>query len=128
MAKSKKAPLSAKETVRVIARLFDLYGIDRSLNRDRSRDGEHFQQALYCAVRDGLLRLPSKRGTPSKWRGKLGLELVKAIESIRAELIIPTSKAARQNAIDALRAGKPQRLKRLSVPKAIKVLKGRYPD
>ena len=64
MPKSEKAALNAKKTVRLIAQLFDLYGIDRSLNRDRSRDGERFELVLYCAVRDGLIRLPRKRGAP----------------------------------------------------------------
>src|SRR5262245_47652370 len=100
MAKSKKAPLSAKETVRVISRLFDLYGIDRSLNRDRSRDGERFEWDLHCAVRDGLLQLPSKpRGGTPIWRGKLGLELVEAIETLRAQPIIPKDKVARKRAV-----------------------------
>src|ERR1700746_535837 len=76
--KRRRRPLSTTETVRIIARLFDRYGIDRRLDRDRSRDGERFQRALYYAVRDGLLRLPSKRGAPSKWQGKLGLELVES--------------------------------------------------
>jgi hypothetical protein len=79
----RKLPLSATETVRIIARLFDLYGIDRSPDRDRSRDGERFQRVLYYAVRDGLIRLPSKRGAPSKWQGKLGLELVEAVQAYR---------------------------------------------
>ena len=79
-----KLPLSPTETVRIIARLFDLYGIDRRLDRDRSRDGERFQRVLYYAVRDGLIRLPSKRGAPAKWQGKLGLELVEAVEAYRA--------------------------------------------
>src|SRR5260370_17007677 len=81
--KRQKTPLSAKETVRIIARLFDLYGIDRRLNRDRSRDGWWFEYVLHCAVRDGLLRLPPKRGAPSKWKGKLGLELIEAVENIQ---------------------------------------------
>jgi hypothetical protein len=129
MPKSKKAALSAKETVRAIARLFDLYGIDRSLNRDRSRDGLRYQWALYCAVRDGLLRLPSKPGggTP-KWVAAPGLELIEAIESLRAQPIIPKDKVARQRAIEALRAGKKPRLKSLSIPKAIKALREQYPD
>jgi hypothetical protein len=81
--KRRRRPLSTTETVRIIARLFDRYGIDRRLDRDRSRDGERFQRALYYAVRDGLLRLPSKRGAPSKWQGKLGLELVESVEAYR---------------------------------------------
>jgi hypothetical protein len=84
MGKSEKTALSAEQTVEVIAQLFDLYGFDRSLNRDRSRDGERFQWALYCAVRDGLIRLPRKRGAPAKWKGQLGLELVEAVESFQA--------------------------------------------
>jgi len=51
MPKPKKVALNAKETVRLIAQLFDLYGIDRSPNRDRIRDGERFHWALYCAAR-----------------------------------------------------------------------------
>jgi hypothetical protein len=30
-----------------------------------------------------LIRLPPKRGAPSKWQGKLGLELVEAVEAYR---------------------------------------------
>jgi len=109
MPKSKKAALSAKETVRVIARLFDLYGIDRSLNRDRSRNGERFEQALYCAVRDGLLRLPRKRGARSKWTGKLGLELVQAIESLRVPRVPRRKPLSVAKAVEALRERHPKK-------------------
>jgi hypothetical protein len=126
----KKAALNAKQTVRVIAQLFDLYGIDRSLNRDRSRDGERFQWALYCAARDGLIRLPHKRGAPAKWKGQLGLELIEAVESLQARSwpTIPKNKAALQRTIDSLRAGRaPTQLKPLSVAKAIRTLQVNYP-
>jgi hypothetical protein len=79
----RKSPLSATETVRILARLFDRYGIDRRLDRDRSLDGERAEQALYYAARDGLLRVPRKRGAPSKWKGILGFELVQAVELYR---------------------------------------------
>src|SRR6516162_10256627 len=125
---------SAIETIRAIARLFDLYGIDRSLDRDRSQDGERYERALSYAVRDGLLRLPHKRGAPSKWKGKLGLELVQAIESLQAQAgpVIPknTSKLVLQETIESLRAGRAPtiRLKPLSIPKAIRALQDQYPD
>jgi hypothetical protein len=131
MPKSEKAALNAKKTVRLIAQLFDLYGIDRSLNRDRSRDGERFELVLYCAVRDGLIRLPRKRGAPAKWKGQLGLELIEAIESLQAMSgpTIPKNKVALQKAIESLRAGTPpSRLKPLSVAKAIKTLQDKYPE
>jgi len=76
--KRRKVPLNTTETVRLIARLFDLYGIDRSPQRDRAHAAE---QALYYAVRDGLLRVPAKRGPPGKWNGKLGLALLEAVEA-----------------------------------------------
>jgi hypothetical protein len=128
---NRKSPI---ETTRVIAQLFDRYGIDRSLDRDRSQDGERFELALSYAARDGLLQLPHKRGAPSKWKGKLGLELVQAIESlqVRAGLVIPknTSKLALQETIESLRAGRAPtiRLKPLSIPKAIRALQDQYPD
>ncbi|MFZ1093676.1 MAG: hypothetical protein WAN75_31430, partial [Xanthobacteraceae bacterium] len=65
--KRRTTPLTAKETVRIIAQLFDRYGIDRSLDRDRSRDGERFKIALYYAAEDGLLKIPRSRGAPSIW-------------------------------------------------------------
>lgn len=94
----------------MIARLFDLYGIDRRLNRDRSRDGWRFGYVLQCAVRDGLLRLPPKRGAPSKWQGKLGLDLVEAVEAYRTPII---------------RKGAP---KLMSLAKAIRALREQHPD
>ena len=81
--KRRTTPLTAKETVRIIAQLFDRYGIDRSLDRDRSRDGERFKIALYYAAEDGLLKIPRSRGAPSIWKGKVGLELLTAVESLR---------------------------------------------
>jgi hypothetical protein len=125
---------SATDTTRVIARLFDLYGIDRSPDRDRSLDGDRYERALSNAARDGLLRLPHKRGAPSKWKGKLGLELVQAIESLQARAgpVIPknTSKLALQETIESLRAGRAPtiRLKPLSIPRAIRALQDQYPD
>jgi hypothetical protein len=117
--------LSAKDTVRVIGRLFDRYGIDRSFDRDRARDGERFQLALYCAVEEGLLRLPPKRGAPPKWAAKLGLQLLEEVESIRVKNpVIPKSR-------------KPtlKNMRLLSVAKAIEILRaqhkkkwGRYDD
>ena len=62
----RRPPLSATETVRIIARLFDRYAIDRRPDRDRSRDGERFERVLFYAVRDGLIRLPPKRGAGVK--------------------------------------------------------------
>jgi len=125
---------NAIKTTREIAQLFDLYGIDRSLDRDRSQDGERYERALSYAVRDGLLRLPHKRGAPSKWKGKLGLELVQAVESLQAQAgpVIPknTSKLVLQETIESLRAGRAPtiRLKPLSIPKAIRALQDQYPD
>ncbi len=118
--KRQKTPLSAKETVRIIARLFDLYGIDRRLKRDRSRDGWRFEYVLHCAVRDGLLRLPPKRGAPSKWKGKLGLELIEAVENIRGANPIRL----------AVKAGGrlPTNLKLMDVAKAIRALREQHPD
>jgi hypothetical protein len=83
--KLKRTALGAKEIVREIARLFDRYGIDRSPGRDRSCDGERFQQALYLAVSEGLLRVPHASGASSKWKGKLGLELVEAVETLQVQ-------------------------------------------
>jgi hypothetical protein len=127
----RKSPI---ETTRVIAQLFDLYGIDRSLDRDRSQDGERFELALSYAARDGLLQLPHKRGAPSKWKGKLGLELVRAVESLRSRAapVIPKnpSKLELQEAIELLRAGRVPGipLKPISIPKAIRALQDQYPD
>jgi hypothetical protein len=129
-----KNELTGKETVRVIARLFDLYGIDRSPDRDRSRDAARFWEALTCAARDGLLQLPRTRGAPSKWKGKLGLELVQAVRSqqAREKFTVPkgTSKLELKKAVESLRAGRVPtiRFKILSVPKAIAALQEQYPD
>src|SRR5262249_886290 len=114
--KRRKPPLSTTETVRLIARLFDLYGIDRGLDRDRNRDGERFQWVLQCAVRDGLVRLPPKRGAPSKWKGKLGFELVQAVELY--QLAPPLTKSKNGGAV----------LRRVSVAKAIRDLRHRHPE
>jgi hypothetical protein len=125
---------SAIETTRAIARLFDLYGIDRSLDRDRGQDGERFELALSYAARDGLLRLPHKRGAPSKWKGKLGLELVQAVESIRSQAgpVIPKnlSKLELQEAAESIQAGRVPAipLKPISIPKAIRALQDQSPD
>ena len=125
---------SAIETTRVIARLFELYGIDRSLDRDHSQDGERFGLALSYAARDGLLRLPHKRGAPPKWKGKLGLELVQAVESLRSRAgpVIPKnlSKLQLQEVAESLQAGRVPAipLKSISIPKAIRALKDQYPD
>ena len=125
---------SAIDTTREIARLFDLYGIDRSLDRDRSQDRERFELALSYAARDGLLRLPHKRGAPSKWKGKLGLELVQAVESLRsrADPVIPKnlSKLELQQVAESLQAGRVPAipLKPISIPKAIRALQDQYPD
>jgi hypothetical protein len=122
------------ETTRVIAQLFDLYGIDRSLDRDRSQDGERYERALSYAIRNGLLQLPLKRGAPSKWKGKLGLELVQAVESLRSQAgpVIPKnlSKLELQEAIKSLRAGRVPAipLKPISIPKAIRALQDQCPD
>ena len=126
----RKSPI---ETTRVIAQLFDLYGIDRSLDRDRSQDGERYERALSYAVRDGLLRLPHKRGAPSKWKGKLGLELVRAVESLRSRAgpVIPKNLTKLElQAIESLRAGRVSGipLKPISIPKAIRALQDQYPD
>jgi hypothetical protein len=123
---------SAIETTRVIARLFDLYGIDRSPDRDRSQDSERFELALSNAARDGLLRLPHKRGAPSKWKGKLGLELVQAVESLRSRAgpVIPKNLTKLElQAIESLRAGRVPAipLKLISIPKAIRALQDQYP-
>jgi hypothetical protein len=86
-----KRPKTPSETVADLAKLFDLYGLDRRPDRDRSLDGERNGMALYCAVRDGLLKLPPlpprKRGAPAKWKGKLGLDLVNAVETVQVEHI-----------------------------------------
>jgi len=111
--KRRRPPLSATETVRIIARLFDLYGIDRRLDRDRGRDGERFERALYYAVRDGLLSLPPRRGAPSKWKGKLGFELVQAVE-----LALPLTKSKDGGAV----------LRPVSVAKAIRDLRDQHPE
>ena len=108
----RRPPLSATETVRIIARLFDRYGIDRRPDRDRSRDSERFERVLLYAVRDGLIRLPPKRGAPSKWQGKLGLELVEAVEAYRM-------------ANPIIRKGAP---KLMSLAKAIRALREQHPD
>jgi hypothetical protein len=67
-----KRPKTPSEIHAVIEKLFDLYGLDRRPDRDQSRDRASLQLALYCAVRDGLLKLPLKRGAPAKWKGKRG--------------------------------------------------------
>ena len=126
----RKSPI---ETTRVIAQLFDLYGIDRSLDRDRSQDGERYERALSYAARDGLLRLPHKRGAPSKWKGKLGLELVQAVESLRSQArpVIPKnlSKLELQEVAESIQAGRVPAipLKLISIPKAIRALQDQYP-
>jgi hypothetical protein len=117
--KRQKTALSAKETVRIIARLFDLYGVDRRFNRDRSGDGWRFEYVLHCAVRDGLLRLPPTRGAPSKWKGKLGLELIEAVENIQRAPIRSAVKAGRRL---------PTNLKLMDVAKAIRALRAHHPD
>ena len=125
---------SATETTRVIARLFDLYDIDRSLDRDRSQDGERYERALSYAARDGLLQLPHKRGAPSKWKGKLGLELVQAVESLRSQArpVIPKnlSKLELREVTESIQAGRVPAipLKSISIPKAIRALQDQYPD
>jgi hypothetical protein len=79
-------PLGPKAAVQVIERLFDRYGLDRKPDRDRSKDGEAFQQALFLAARDGLLKVPlRKQGNPAKWIGARGLKLVERVEEIRIE-------------------------------------------
>ena len=86
MPRKPKTALSPTETVCIIAQLYDHYGLDRSPARDRSQDGSRAEQALYRAAQDGLLRPPPrKRGPPLKWQGKLNLELVEAVESVRLE-------------------------------------------
>lgn len=42
-------------------------------------------KVIFDAVCDGLLKVPDKkgasnRGAPSKWKGKLGIELLRAVE------------------------------------------------
>jgi|SRR6516225_9916462 len=115
-----KTPLNTKETIRIIARLFDLYGVDRRLNRDRTRDGWWCEYVLYCAVRDGLLRLPPKRGAPSKWKGKLGLELIEAVENIQSADPVRL----------AVKAGGrlPTKPKLMDVAKAIRALREQHQD
>jgi hypothetical protein len=83
MPRKSKTPLSPTETVRVIAQVYDHYGLDRSAARDRGREAE---MALWRAAQDGLLRPPPrKRGPALKWPGELSLELVEAVESVQRE-------------------------------------------
>ena len=66
--------------------------------------------SFFYAVRDGLIRLPPKRGAPSKWQGKLGLELVEAVEAYRV-------------ANPIIRKGAP---KLMSLAKAIRALREQH--
>jgi hypothetical protein len=74
--KRKKAQLSAKETIRVLAQVYDCYGIDRSPGRDLNQDGFWAEFVLYLAARDGLLRAPGK---PPGRKAKVGNELVRDV-------------------------------------------------
>jgi len=62
----------------ILGRLFARYGI-------RSSDEGAYRWALIFAARDGLLQVPARRGAPAKWRGILGLELVRAVEALQAQ-------------------------------------------
>jgi hypothetical protein len=70
-----KKKLSEKTARQLITQLFDYYGLDRS--------PDHAAEVLVWAVLDGLVKAPPRRkgaGRPATWRGKLGIELMKAVE------------------------------------------------
>jgi hypothetical protein len=128
-----KRPKTPSESHAEMAKLFDLYGLDRRPDRDRSGDDVRFRLALYCAARDGLLKLPRKRGAPAKWKGKLGLDLVNAVQTVRYDpdhLTIPEHrvksivKSGRQPTIeDIKRFARP-----MSVSKAVEILQKQDPE
>jgi hypothetical protein len=130
-ARDMKRSKTPSEIVAVIAKLFDLYGLDRRPDRDRSRDGERFEMALYCAVRDRLLKLPLKRGAPAKWKGKLGLDLVNAVEAVRnkrptipAYRVKSIVKSGRQPTIEDIKSF----VRPMSVSKALEVVEKQSPN
>jgi hypothetical protein len=109
------APKSKEEIFRDLARLADHYGIDLSVP-------ERWWNLLYSVLRDGLVQFPPKRrpprprGRPPEWTAEKGLELVNAVEHIRAE-------KARN---EAAKTGKP--LKEMGVAAAIRVVQTRFPE
>jgi len=103
------APKSDEETLRALVRLVEHYG------------SSDYGKVLLHLLRDGRVRLPSPRGpgAPPKWPADEGLELVNAVEHIRAE-------TARD---EAAITGKPLgSLKRMSEAAAIEVLQAQFPD
>jgi hypothetical protein len=120
--KRKRAARSPKEAMRVLAEVYDYYRLDRSSGRDRSQDGYWAEKALYLAARDGLLRAPPrKRGAPSKWSGKLGLELVQAVEATQVEMSLERPRLKP-------RAKRPTDIKVTGVDKAIERLRSRFSE
>jgi hypothetical protein len=70
-----KKKLSEKAARQLITQLFDYYGLDRS--------PDHAAEVLVWAVLDGLVKAPPRRkgaGRPATWQGKLGIELMQAVE------------------------------------------------
>jgi hypothetical protein len=97
-------------------------------------------EALWCAVKNGWLQLPKTKkrpGPPSMWKGRLGLELVQAVEALRMEAY----QTARNTIIDNLNRGKALEaikslwagtglgipIRRMSAAKAIATLQDRDP-
>jgi hypothetical protein len=124
-------PKTPSEIDAAITKLFELYGLDRRPDRDRSRDGEHLELVLYCAVRDGLLKLPLKRGAPAIWKGQLGFDLVNEVEAVRYNRpTIPEyrlrsiEKSGRQPTMEDLKPF----VRPMSVSKALEVVKERHPN
>ena len=70
-----KKKLSEKAARQLIAQLFDYYGVDRS--------PDHAAEILVGAALDGLIKVPPRRrgaGKPATWQGKLGIELLGAVQ------------------------------------------------
>lgn len=79
-----RKPLSKGETFRVLERLLDRYEIDR-----HRLDSNWYFHALFCAARDGLLKVPHRKGGPNrgtKWQGRKGFELVWDVCVLRESL------------------------------------------
>ena len=74
--RAERKKLSRGAAKHLIKKLFDHYDVERS--------PDHAPEVLVWAVLDGLVKAPPPRrkrvGRPATWRGKLGIELLKAVE------------------------------------------------
>ena len=78
--RAERKKLSRGAAKHLIKKLFDHYDVERS--------PDHAPEVLVWAVLDGLVKAPPPRrkrvGRPATWRGKLGIELLKAVERVLA--------------------------------------------